>query len=118
RLIACLNPLLAEERRRKRDALLDATEAALERIRAEVARRTRTPLTAAEIGKKVGRVAHRYKMAKHFDTDIAEGHFRYQRAETRIAEEAALDGIYIIRTSEPAERLSAEATVRSYKNLA
>lgn len=118
RLIACFNPLLAEQRRAKREALLATTEAALARICAEVARRTRTPLTAAEIGKKVGRVINRHKMAKHFDTDIADGHFHYKRAEARIAKEAALDGIYVIRTSEPAERLSAEQTVRSYKNLA
>ncbi len=118
RLIACFNPLLAEQRRAKREALLAATEAALERIRAEIARRPRTPLTAAEIGKKVGRVINRHKVAKHFDTDIADEHFSYHRAEARIAEEAGLDGIYVIRTSEPAEQLSPDQAVRSYKNLA
>ncbi|MDN5872738.1 MAG: IS1634 family transposase, partial [Nitrococcus sp.] len=118
RLIACYNPLLADERRRKRKTLLAATEAALDKIRAEVARRTRTPLTAAEIGKKVGRVINRHKMAKHFKTTIADGAFSYRRDKARIAEEAALDGIYVIRTSEPVERLSAEDSVRSYKNLA
>lgn len=118
RLIACYNPLLAEERRRKRKTLLAATEAALDKIRAEVARRTRTPLTAAEIGKKVGRVINRHKMAKHFKTTIADGAFSYRRDKARIAEEAALDGIYVIRTSEPVERLSAKDSVRRYKNLA
>lgn len=117
RLIACYNPLLADERRRKRKTLLAATEAVLDKIRAEVARCTRTPLTAAEIGKKVGRVINRHKMAKHFKTTIADGAFSYRRDKARIAEEAALDGIYVIRTSEPVERLSAEDSVRSYKNL-
>lgn len=118
RLIACYNPLLAEQRRAKREALLAATEAALDKIRAEIARRTRTPLTAGQIGEKVGRVINRHKMAKHFVTSIAEGRLRYHRREAAIAEEAALDGIYVIRTSEPAERLSAEDSVRSYKTLA
>ena len=118
RLIACYNPLLAEERRRKRQALLAATEDSLERIAREVARRTRTPLSAAEIGQKVGRVLHRYKMGKHFEREIAAGVFRSRRKEESIQREAALDGLYIVRTSEPAERLSADDAVRSYKNLA
>jgi transposase len=118
RLIACYNPWLAEERRRKREALLAATEAALERIAREVTRRTRTPLSAAEIGQKVGRVLHRYKMGKHFEREIAAGVFRYRRKPESIQREAALDGLYVVRTSEPAERLSADDAVRSYKNLA
>ncbi len=79
RLIACFHPLLAEERRRKRGELLDATEKDLERISKEVARRTGTPLTAAEIGMKVGRVAHRRKMKKHFEITIGEGTFCFSR---------------------------------------
>uniref|UniRef100_UPI0025BE3ABC IS1634 family transposase n=1 Tax=Aquisalimonas sp. TaxID=1872621 RepID=UPI0025BE3ABC len=118
RLIACYNPLLAEERRRKREALLAASEAALEKIRAEVARRTKTPLSAAAIGAKAERALSRHKMAKHFELTIADGHFDYGRREARIEQEAALDGIYVIRTSEPRERLSAEQAVRGYKNLA
>jgi transposase len=118
RLVACFNPLLAEERRRKREALLQATEVNLEKIVREVKRRTRTPLTAAEIGKKVGRVLNQYKVGKHFETTIEDNHFRYARREEAIRREAELDGIYVIRTSEPPERLSAEDTVRSYKNLA
>mgnify|MGYP000025297975 CR=1 FL=1 len=70
RLVACYNPLLAEERRRKRQVLLEATEADLDKIVREVARRTKTPLGKAEIGKKVGKVLHHYKMGKHFDVTI------------------------------------------------
>lgn len=118
RLVACFNPFLAEERRRKRQELLDATERALEKIVREVARRTKTPLSAAEIGKKVGRVLHRFKVGKHFQMTIEDGRFHYARRDEAIQREAGLDGIYVIRTSEPAQRLSAEDTVRSYKNLA
>jgi transposase len=118
RLVACYNPLLAEERTRKREALLAASAQLLDKIVAEVARRTKTPLNASEIGKKVGKVLNRYKMGKHFELTIADGKFAYARREQAIAREAALDGIYVIRTSEPANRLSAEDTVRSYKNLA
>jgi transposase len=118
RLVACYNPLLAEERTRKREALLAASAQLLDKIVAEVARRTKTPLNASEIGKKVGKVLNRYKMGKHFELTIADGKFAYARREQAIAREAALDGIYVIRTSEPRTRLSAEDTVRSYKNLA
>jgi transposase len=118
RLVACFNPLLAEERRRKRQELLEATEKELGRIAREVARRTQTPLNKDEIGKKVGKVVNRYKVGKHFTMTIGEGTFSYERDEEKIRQEEALDGIYVIRTSEPAERLSAEDTVRSYKNLA
>jgi hypothetical protein len=110
--------LLAEERQRKREALLAATEQALARIAREVARRTKTPLSAAAIGQKVGRVLNRHKVGKHFETTITEGQFRFRRRDEGIAREAELDGIYVIRTSEPDTALSAEAAVRSYKNLA
>lgn len=118
RLIACHNPLLAEERRRKREELLKATAQKLEGIVRQVARRTRTPLTAAEIGKKVGALINRFKMAKHFDTTIKNGAFSYARREQQIEREMQLEGIYVIRTSEPQNRLSAADTVRSYKQLA
>jgi transposase len=118
RLVACYNPLLAEQRRRKRKELLEATERELKRIANEVLRRTQTPLKKEEIGKKVGKVTGRYKMGKHFTVSIGEGTFSYERNEMKIEQEAALDGIYVIRTSEPVERLSAEDTVRSYKDLA
>ena len=118
RLIACHNPLLAEERTRKRAELLKATEKALERIARQVSRRTKKPLTAAEIGKKAGAVVNRFKMGKHMELTIKDGAFGYARRPQNIEREAALDGIYVIRTSEPPSRLSAADTVRSYKNLA
>lgn len=117
RLIACFNPLLAEERKRKRHDLLDATEKTLTGIARAVARRTKTPLGTAEIGKKVGSAINRFKMAKHFTLTIQDGIFAFARNEASIAREEALDGIYVIRTSEPEERLSTEDAVRSYKNL-
>ncbi len=118
RLIACFNPLLAAERGRKRTALLAATEQELRKLATEVGRRTKTPLTAAEIGLKAGRVLGRFKMGKHFTLTIADGAFTFARREDAIQQETALDGIYVIRTSEPAARLSAADTVRSYKRLA
>lgn len=118
RLIVCFNPLLAEERQRKRQDLLEATEAALEKIVRQVGRRTRKLLDAQEIGQKVGKVIHRFKVRKHFELSIEDNHFSYRRNTESIEREAELDGIYIIRTSEPPSRLSAEDTVRSYKNLA
>ncbi len=118
RLIACFNPLLAEERGRKREALLQATEQALEKLVKQVQRRTKTPLSAVEIGQKLGKVINRFKVGKHFETRIEDGYFSYARRAEAIEREAQLDGLYVIRTSEPEERLSAEDTVRSYKNLA
>jgi len=118
RLIACFNPLLLEERRRKRGELLEVTEAELRRIEKEVARRTKKPMTADEIGLKVGRQVHRFKMAKHFELAISEGKFAWKRIDESIRKEEALDGFYVIRTSEPKERLSAEDAVRTYKGLA
>ena len=118
RLVACYNPLLAEERSRKREELLATTEAGLERVAREAARRTRTPLGAAELGRKVGRVLGRHKMGKHFEWEVDNGQLRYQRNAERIEAEARLDGIYVLRTSEPATRLSSHDTVCTYKGLA
>ena len=118
RLIACFNPLLAQERKRKRNDLLEATENILNTLIRTVVRRTRTPLGKAEIGKKVGAIMNRFKMAKHFILTIDDGQFAFTRNETSVTREEALDGIYVIRTSEPTERLSPEDTVRSYKRLA
>jgi transposase len=118
RLVVCHNPLLEEERARKRQALLEATEKSLTKIAKDVARRKKKLLTAAEIGLKVGKVLGRYKVGKHFDCRIGEGSFTWSRRQDSIAQEAQLDGIYVLRTSEPVERLSAEDTVRSYKRLA
>jgi transposase len=117
RLIACYNPVLAEQRRQKREALLAATEVLLTKLARGVAHRTKTPLSAAEIGLKAGRVLARYKMAKHFRLTIQDGTLAWTRDEDSIQQEKLLDGIYVVRTSEPAERLSAEDSVRSYKRL-
>lgn len=118
RLMVCYNPLMAEQRRRKREELLAATEKTLSRIGKEVERRTQTPLLATAIALKVGKVLGRYKMGKHFAHTIEDGKLSWSRRQETIAEEAKLDGIYVIRTSEAAEQLSAADTVRSYKSLA
>jgi transposase len=118
RLMACFNPLLAEQRRRKRDDLLEATEKELRKIEQQVKRRTRKPLSKAEIAIKVGRVIHRFKVAKHFHWTIDDGLFTWTRSTESISKETELDGIYVIRTSETQDRFSAEDTVRHYKSLA
>jgi len=118
RLMVCHNPLLEEERRRKRQELLQATERELTKIAKQVERRKKKRLKEAEIALKVGKSLGRYKMGKHFLYTIGEGKFQWSRCEDTIAQEAKLDGIYVIRTSESAEHLSAADTVRSYKSLA
>jgi Transposase DDE domain len=116
RLICCRNPALAAERARKRDELLDATETALGRVRAQVqAGRLVDPV---KIGLRIGKVAGKHKMAKHFILDIGPGRFTFTRDTEAIAAEAALDGIYVLRTSIPAESLHTADVVRAYKNLA
>lgn len=117
RLVVCYNPLLEEDRRRTRQELLDATEKELKRIEAQVKRRTKTPLTADEIGLKVGKVIGRFNVGKHFDLDIRDGHFTFARKTERIEQEQALDGIYIIRARKDRQELSPEDTVRTYKSL-
>jgi hypothetical protein len=114
-LIACYNPLLAEDRKRTRTELLEATEKDLNRIETEVKRRTKTPLSEAEIGIKVGRCIGNHRMAKHFLTIIANGQFSFSRNTASIERETLLDGLYVIRTSETG--LSAPDTVRAYKSL-
>ena len=116
RLVACYNPQLAEQRRHKRQELLAATEAELEAL-ARLARRGE-PETAAEIGVRAGKIINHYKMAKHFPLTIRDGYLAWARKEDAIQKEELLDGIYVIRTSEPAERLTAADGVRSYKRLA
>ena len=117
RLIVCRNPLLAAERARKREDLLKATEVELEKI-AVATRREKRPLRKeAVISQRVGKVKNKRKVGKHFLFEIAEGVFRYRRDEEKIEKEAALDGIYIIRTDVPAEELGQEQTVRAYKLL-
>jgi transposase len=117
RLVACYNPLLAEKRRQKRESLLAATEARLTKLSRAVSRRTKAALSAAEIGVKAGRVIGRHKMAKHIRLTIRDGVFTWERDEGSIKNEGLLDGIYVIRTSEPADRLPAAEGVRSYKRL-
>jgi len=116
RLVVCRNPLLAAERARKREALLAATEADLAAIaRAVEAGRLRSE---GAIGLRVGRVLGRHKMAKHCAITIAEGSFAYERKDAAIAEEAALDGLDVLRTCEPRERFSSEEVVATYTSLA
>jgi hypothetical protein len=117
RLVACRNPLLGAERARKREALLAATEKELEKIAKAVARERRPLRGQGAIGVRVGRVLGRFKMAKHFRYEITNDAFRFERDPERIEEEAALDGIYVIRTTLPKEEMTAEAAVEAYKNL-
>jgi hypothetical protein len=117
RLILCRNHALAAERARKREDLLRATERELAAIAAAV-RRKRAPLRGkAEIGLAVGAVIDRRKMAKHFALTITDASFAFARKSAEIAAEAALDGLYVVRTSLPAAALDDAATVRSYKSL-
>lgn len=118
RLVVCKNPLLAKERARKRDDLLAATEKDLARIQARVERKRQPLRGAAEIGKAVGAVLGQRKMAKHFTTTITDNRFSFARNAAGIAEEAALDGIYVLRTNLSPEQSDAAATVRAYKSLA
>jgi hypothetical protein len=118
RLVVCRNAALAKERARKREALLAATERALSRI-ALATRRKRRPLRGqAEIGLEVGTVYDKHKMAKHFDLTITDEGFTYRCREAAIEAEARLDGLYVVRSSLPAEAMSAEELVASYKSLA
>ena len=118
RLVVCRNPDLAAERSRKRADLLAATERDLARIQATVVR-SRAPLRgAAEIALAVGAVINRHKMAKHFEIDVSAAAFSFARKTAEIAAEAAIDGIYVVRTNLPAETCDDATTVRSYKSLA
>jgi len=118
RLVACFNPLLADERRRKREDLLAATERDLATLARGAARRTRTPFDDATLGQKVGRVINHHKMAKHFTVTIGGGRLRWTRRPESIQQEARLDGFSVIRTSVPAGHLSAADAVRHDKGLA
>ena len=118
RLVACYNAQLAEQRRHKRQELLAATQADLEELAASVARPTGQPEKAAEIGVRAGKIINHYKVAKHFTLTIRDGYLGWARKQGAIQKEELLDGIYVIRTSEPAERLKAADGVRSYKRLA
>jgi len=117
RLVVCRNPFLAEERSEKREELLRATEKDLDAIVAAT-RREKRPLKGRDkIALRVGRWVNRHKMAKHFELTIADTAFSYRRKEAAIREEAALDGLYVIRTSVPKESMTAEEAVGAYKSL-
>jgi transposase len=117
RLIACRNPLLAEERSRKRQELLAATEKRLEQIVVATQRKNRPLRGKEKIGIAIGKSLGRYKMSKHFQFTVTETSFTYERNLASIAAETALDGIYVLRTSVARQVLSAEQTVRNYKRL-
>lgn len=116
RLVVCKNPALAEDRARKREELLQATEQELDKV-VEAVKSGRLKQATA-IAERVGRVLGRYKVGKHFLREIAEGHFSYRRDQAKIEAEAALDGIYVVRSNVSTQTLSEEALVRSYKLLA
>jgi transposase len=117
RLIACFNPLLAEERARKRPDLLAATERQLDQIVAATKRRKRPLRGKQNIGLRAGKILNRYKMGKHFQLRIEDDSFHYERKTANIEREQSLDGIYVIRTSVPKEALSSQQVVASYKSL-
>jgi transposase len=115
RLVVCRNPLVAEERRRKREDLLAATERELEDLARRVEQGTLTG--KAEIGLAVGAVWNRWRVKKHFELEITDTSLSFTRKQQQIDQEAALDGIYVLRTSVSAETLPAAEVVRSYKQL-
>jgi len=116
RLVVCRNPLLGAERARKRGELLAATQVELDKVVAAV--QAGKLGGAGPIGVKVGRVLGRFKMAKHFTLDIADGRFAYTRNQPAIDAEAALDGIYVVRTSTTGDQLDTAGVVEAYKRLA
>ena len=118
RLVACKNPLLEAERRRKRDELLSATEKALTRIKDATLRERRPLRGRAAIALRVGKVINRYKVAKHFTYEVTDVSFTFARNEEKIQDEQALDGIYVLRTDVSASQIADTDVVRSYKALA
>jgi transposase len=119
RLVACRNAALGRKRGHKRMSMLEATEGELSKIRTSLERGTlkKTERSKERIGLRVGKVINKYKMAKHFVLQIEENRFDFERNEQSIANEAALDGLYVIRTSVPADKMDAAESVRSYKML-
>jgi hypothetical protein len=120
RLVVCRNPALTAERKRKREDLLAATEAELDKVRAMVEgpRGTLRNADAGTIGTRAGKVVNRFKLAKHFELEIADGSFSFTRKSEQIEREAALDGLYVIRTTCPETKLTTSAAVvRAYKQL-
>jgi len=119
RLVVCRNPAVAAQRARKRESMLTATEKELDKVKAMVdgPRGTLRNATAGKIGERAGKVSNKYKMAKHFDLQIADSSFSYQRKTEQITAEAALDGFYVIRTTSHHPTLTSPAVVRAYKQL-
>lgn len=117
RLVVCRNPMLAQQRARKRKELLKATEGELDKIVKATERPKRRLKGKDKIAMRVGKVVNKYKMAKHFHVSIREDDCSYQRKEACVAKEAALDGIYVIRTSIASEVMSSSRTVEAYKDL-
>jgi transposase len=115
RLVACRNPELARRRAHKRASLIAATTAELEKVRGMVARGTLAG--TADIGVRVGKVFNKYKVAKHFKLKIGDASFSFELRQDKVTEEAALDGLYVIRTGVKQRLMSADDTVRSYKAL-
>ena len=115
RLVACRNPELARLRAHKRQSLLDATRAELNKVRGMVGRGRLKG--ADKVGVRVGRVLNKYKVAKHFVLEIRDDGFDFSVDEDKVAAEAALDGLYVVRTNVTAERLGSDDTVRTYKKL-
>ena len=118
RLVVCKNHALAEERRRKRNELLDATEQDLKDIQKRIVRKRKPLRGADEIGLAVGKIIGRRKVAKHFDLTITDDQLSFTRDHAAIAKEGALDGFYVLRTNVPAEAINTADTVRAYKSLA
>jgi len=118
RLIVCKNHALAEERRRKRNELLDATEKDLKDIEKRIVRKRKPLRGADEIGLAVGKLIGRRKVGKHFNITITDDSLSFTRDHAAIAKEAALDGFYVLRTNVPAEAINTADTVRAYKSLA
>jgi hypothetical protein len=117
RLVCCHNPVLAEQRARKRQELLAATEKELTPIAAAAARAKRPLRGRDQIALRVGKVINHYKMAKHFTLEITDESFTFTRNAEAIAAEAALDGIYVLRTSLPEDTLATNDVVLRYKGL-
>jgi hypothetical protein len=117
RLVVCFNPLLQADRDRTRGDLLEMTEKGLRKLAASVARRTRSPMGKDQIGLKVGKIINRYKVGKHFKLTIEDGLLRWERNDSSISAEAAMDGIYVVRTSEANRTLPRDDAVRGYKLL-
>lgn len=117
RLVVCRNPLLTEERARKRRELLEATDKELQKITEATRRKKRRLKGKDKIALRVGKVINKFKVGKHFHVNIEEESFSYHLKQDNIAREKALDGIYVIRTSLPSDKLTSQATVIAYKQL-